>query len=740
MWKTGSYFAMLASALMMMGTLSVAQEAESRSEKKHPKIGVVLAGGGALGFAHIGVLKVLEENRVPVHCIGGTSMGAIVGGLYASGLSPQEMETFVTSVDWWDILKDATPRKDLHFRRKRNDARYLTDLELGLKGRRLVLPSGFAAGQKFSNVMQTMTVNAVGVHDFDNLNVPYRAVATDIRTGKQVVLDHGNLAVAMRASMAVPCVFTPVELEGRLLVDGMLVNNIPVDVVRDMGADVIIVVDLGGWQDTEPGRQTSGSLSQILGAAYLVMSRPSQKKQVDTADVVVQPDMEGYTPSDFHKGKPILAKGIEAAQQVVDALRKYSVSQEEYEAYLAGQRERQVRLVRISRIDVEGNRRVDERRIRARLRMTSGDVFDSDETEKDLASIYGFGDFETVMYQLDGDGEDYLLRVLCHEKPWGPQYARFGLRLESDMSGNTSWDGLLNWSLLSMNRLGGELELDAKFGTDRGLLLEWYQPLDYRGFAFLAPRIEYRNEVRGEFEGDDRVADYEVETIEAGLDLGLQFGAHAELRLGSLWYGVDASVETGDSALPTVSDSSGGFRCQFVVDRLDDAVFARSGYFLSLNGDVALEGMGGDESFERLAGVGRFYGSRGEHTVTVRVSGSTGFNNDLPEYAEFLLGGAFSLAGLADGQLRGDRVALGSLGYRYRVGKLSPSLGGGVYVIARLDAGNAWEEEEDINMDDAILGAGLGFGADTLVGPVYVGYGLAEGGFSRVYMSVGSLF
>ncbi len=740
------FFLGLALLAFFMGSRSMVVAAETPGAKKakadgqRPRIGIALGGGGALGFAHVGVLRVLEQQRVPVDCIVGTSMGSIVGGLYASGMSPDEIEDFMSQVDWWDILKDSTPRKQLHFRRKRDDARYLMDIELGLRGARLTMPSGFAAGQKFNNVMQMLTLNAIGIDDFDKLNIPYRAVATDLRTGEVVVLDQGNLATAMRASMAVPGVFTPVELDGRLLVDGGVVNNIPVDVVRAMDVDVIIAVDVGASGDKAPEEMKLETLNEIVGQTFLIVRRPSQREQVASADVAIEPDLTGFTAATFHKVAPIIAKGEAAAAVLKKRLARYAVPAEVYQVFLQKQRARRKQTLTLSSITVQGNQLVDERRIRARIQIQPGDTFAWDTLESDLAAVYGFGDFQAVTYRLIPRGEQHELAVSCQEKPWGPNYLRFGLRLESDLSGNSSWHSLLNVSRLSINRLGGELALDLEIGTDRGLFVEWYQPLDYEGFTFLAPRFEYRNEEHGEYRGNERIADYAVESIEVGLDAGLQFGSHAELRLGPRWYNIDASVDTGATDLPEINDDVGGFRGQVILDRLDDVVFARNGHYLAVIGDFVPGSLGANDPFEQLTLDGRWYGSIDDHTAIALASGSTGFNNDLPDYAEFQMGGAFSLTGLADGQMRGDHSALGSLGYRYRLGMLPPSLGEGIYVLTRIEAGLVWDKGENLDPRDARIGTAIALGADTALGPAFLGYGIADGGASRAYISLGTLF
>ncbi|TNF84970.1 MAG: patatin, partial [Acidobacteria bacterium] len=295
-----------------------------------PKIGLALAGGGAKGVAHVGVLQVLEELNVPIDYIAGTSMGAIIAGLYASGLSPDEMEEVLLEIDWIDTLEDETQRKDLAFRRKEEQRRYAMNLQLGIKKSGIVWPTGLKTGQKLYFMLQSLTLPVADVEDFDRLPTPFRAVATDIHTGEAVVLSHGNLATAMRASMAIPTVFTPVSLDGRLLVDGGLSNNVPVDVVSAMGADVVIAVDVGA---PLTDRQVE-SMIQVYQQTMRFLTRRNMEPQLAAADLVITPPgVAQYGTLQFGASKKFLATGVEGARENEEALRRWAVSPEEYQRH-----------------------------------------------------------------------------------------------------------------------------------------------------------------------------------------------------------------------------------------------------------------------------------------------------------------------------------------------------------------------------------------------------------------------
>jgi len=275
--------------------LFIAVVAEAR-----PKIGLALGGGGARGAAHVGVLRVLEEMHVPVDYVAGTSMGAVVGGLYASGMSPDEIESALTQIDWNDTLTDRTQYKDLPFRRKEDENRYLTSFEAGLRGRRLTLPSGLQSAQKVRFLLQSNLIDVAHIHDFSELPIPFKAVAADIETGEAVVLDHGDLSEAIRASMSIPGVFSPIEIDGRMLVDGGIADNVPVDVVRAMGADVVIAVDVGG---PLLKREQMGSMFAVTSQVLTILTRRNADLQLKDATIVLAPDVSRYGAMAFSEGQ-----------------------------------------------------------------------------------------------------------------------------------------------------------------------------------------------------------------------------------------------------------------------------------------------------------------------------------------------------------------------------------------------------------------------------------------------------
>lgn len=722
--------------MVWMAALALAGAGRVEGETNRPRVGLVLGGGGALGFAHVGVLRVIEDLRIPIDYIGGTSMGSIIAGLYAAGLSPDEMEDFLRGIDWDEVMSDETPRRELFFRRKIEDQRYLFEMGLNWNGPKF--GTGMAAGQKFNNLMQYITLRSASVTNFDQLPIPYRAVATDLLTGRPYVIDHGNLATAMRASMAVPGVFTPVELDGNLLVDGGVVDNLPVDAVKAMGADVIIAVDVGSASDTVDPKKLR-SLGGILGRTYAIAQRPNSLEQYARADIGLQPALADFTASQFDRVEELIPRGEIAAREKAGELAKLGVGEEAYAGFLGRQRRAQPAPPRIGEVAVTGQSRVSEQMIRGRILSRPGELFDSEAMRDDLMRIYGVGEFEQVLFRLDPleDGSARL-KYDVRERSWGPLYLAYGIRLRSDFENDADWAMLLNVTRRSLNALGGEWRNEAELGSSQAVLSEFYQPLDHGGFFFVAPTVDYRSDREQLYQDGDHIADYDLQRIEGRLDLGVQVRHYAELRAGPIRGSGRAEVATGAADLPEVDEEYAGWGVSLVVDRLDRTLFAREGYFVGIDGLFARESMGGEREFDKVSGKAVKQHSFGDHTVNLTMQGGTSLGDELPGYAQFTLGGPFSFAGLAEDQFRGSYLGLMSLGYRYRLAQLPSQLGRAVYALTRFDTGNVWEDEVDTG--DLRYGGAVGVGADTSFGPLYLAYGRADEGYGRFYFSLGTVF
>jgi NTE family protein len=717
---------------LAMAALALPATLFAREPNEPQGIGLVLGGGGALGFAHIGVLRVLEENRIPISYIAGTSMGSIIGGLYAAGMSPDEMEAFLARLDWDEVMSDATPRRDLYFRMKRDDQRYLFGMGLNFDGPKM--GTGFAAGQKFNNLMRYVTLRVEGIEDFDQLPIPYRAVATDLVSGKAHILSSGVLQKAMRASMAVPGVFTAVEIDGHLLVDGGVVMNMPVDVARGMGAKVVIAVDVCSNDDTvDPA--ALNSMGGVLGRTYIIAQRPDQIRAYDSADIGIRPDLPGLSAADFHRVAEFIAPGEAAARAQAEKLKAYSLSEGDYARWLAKQRRPQPAAAKITSVTVSGTGRVNPKIVEKRIFSAPGETISEKKLWNDLMRVYGIGEFEQVLFSMDPEGK---LDFNVTEKAWGPLYLSFGMRMQTDFESDDEWAMLLNLTRRSLNPLGAEWRNDFEFGSLLKAESEFYQPLDARGVFFVAPKLGYHEQTENVYLEGTHVADYRVRRTEGHMDFGVQFRKYAEFRVGPFWGQGKADIEVGDPALPDFDENYAGFGTRLSLDRLDRTLFAREGSFAQIEGLFNREELGSDRDFDKLSVLLLKHQSFGEHTFTTTVNAGDALGSDLPGYAQFTLGGPESFAGLASGQFRGSSLGVASLGHRYRIKELPPQLGRGLYTLLRFDAGNVWESDADYG--DLRYGGMMGLAADTAFGPLYLVYGQADGGYSGVYLSLGTSF
>jgi NTE family protein len=445
---------------------------------KRPVVGLVLSGGGARGAAHLGVLKVLEELHVPVDIVTGTSMGALIGGLYAYGYSPPEMEKRVADVDWDDIFVDRPARSQLNYRRKEDDYGFLIKLEAGVKDWRFVLPTGLIQGQKLDLMLKSLTATAP--KHFDDLPIRYRAVAADIDTGEAVVLGEGNLATAMRASLSIPGIFAPVEWDGRLLVDGGFANNVPVKLARELGADVLIVVDLSGAQ--VPRAELSSPLSilnQTLGFQVL-RNTAEQLGALGPNDVLIEPDTKQYSTMDFKSYADIIARGVAAARSTSSQLRPLSLTEAAYKAHQAALKQGVTTPPRIDDIVIDNKSRLGSDVVRSFVEAKPGEPLDVPRLERDMTRLYGLNIFKSVDYELEPGAEETHLVVKTEEKDWGPSYVRFGINLESDLEGSSKFNVATSYTRTPINASGAEWRTQLQVGYDQGLSTELYQPLDNR--------------------------------------------------------------------------------------------------------------------------------------------------------------------------------------------------------------------------------------------------------------------
>jgi NTE family protein len=739
-WKMKSYIAVFAMALVLALANSVEVSAQQASSQARPKIGLVLAGGGAKGAAHVGVIKVLEELGVPIDYIAGTSMGAIVGGLYASGMSADQLADAVRSIDWNDIFNDKPARENRDFRRKLDDEGFLTKYKFGFKDGKFQLPRGVVDGQKLNLALRSLAIRAVGIQDFDKLPIPFRAVAADIETGESVVLGSGDLGTAMRASMAVSAVFPPVEIDGRLLVDGGLTNNLPMDVARQMGADILIVVN---FPSPLKKRKDLNSAASILFQSLDLLIKQNSRIQLKTLrpeDVYIEPKLGDIGAGSFDRAADAIPLGEQAARLLSSRLKKLARPRSALRLSAVGPRSQEAKPITVDYIRIENKSRLSDDLITSRLRLRPGDRLDFKELEQDLANIFGLNYFETVDYRIvKKDGKTGIV-VIATEKSAGLDSFRFGLNLENNFDGDSAYNVSVRYQKEGLNELGGELILEAIAGEKLGASAAFLQPLDPATRYFITPNISFLERDVPTFVNGSRVAEFRVSTLIAGLSVARQLANWGAISLG---VDVGHGWEDVNIGAPSVKDDDYGIGEIFArlnVDTLDNLFFPHTGEKAKVEFRRSTDALGGDESFSRVNLQLLVARTWGRNTLLVSANGGATFDGAAPTHSLFNLGGLFNLSGFETDELSGENYALGSiLGYR-NIGARSGMFNFPVYLGASLEAGNVWDETGDMGLNDLILAGTAFIGVDTPLGPVYLAYGHAEGGNQSVYLFLGQTF
>jgi NTE family protein len=701
-----------------------------------PKIGLALSGGGARGAAHIGVLKVLEEHRVPVDFIAGTSMGALVGGLYASGLSPAQLDSVVSETDWTDAFADNIPRGDRSFRRKRDDDLYLVKHKPGLRGGRLLFPSGILDGHRVDLLLKRLSLPIVTVRDFDLLSIPYRAVAADIVTGEAVVLDHGDLALAMRASMSIPAAFAPREIDGRLLVDGGIVNNFPIDVVRRMGADVIIAVDIA----TPPmGREQLSAVPAISTQLATLASEQNKKRQIASlagSDVFIRPDLGSITVASFERAAEAVATGERAAREALPALERLTLSPEEYSAYQAA---RAARVASAAPPILGAERIVNQSRltdqvIAARLQTPIGCPVDAGQLEMELNQIYGLELFESVYYDVVPGPHGNVLTVTARERAWGPNYLQGGVAAFEDFE-HPNFNVALAYSRTAVNRLNGEWRTGLQVGQEPAAWTEFYQPLDAGLRKFVDLELLAGERAMNVFDRRGRkLSELGIRHYGVTLAGGREIGTWGELRAGVVRESGSIRVLVADPGFPVGRYDMGEAFAQLFIDKLDEIVFPHRGESLRARLSAGLDALGSTVTYRQANVEASVAATRGHWTGVLGGESGTTLHGNAPLERRFSLGGLGRLSGLEQDELIGQHeLLLRALLYRRVVDfQLLP-----VYAGISAEYGNVFQSRSAIGLKDGIAAGSVFLGADTLIGPLCLAYGRAEGDRGNYYLTLG---
>ena len=720
--------------------LATAVFAEPVVEAEHERVGLVLSGGAARGLAHIGVLKALEEQGVEIDAIAGTSMGAVVGGLYAAGYSVAELERLATQLDWQQALSDAPPRADIPFRRKQDDRDFLVKQKLSFRDDgSLGLPLGVLQGQNLAVLLEKLFARAGGENDFDQLPIPFRAVAADISTGEAVVFAQGHLALAVRASMSIPAVLTPVELDGRLLVDGGIANNIPVDIARQMGVNRVIVVDIGSPLASTESLQT---VFNILNQSVALLTRRNSEAQLSTLheqDILVQPALAGFGVTDFARAQDMMDAGYRATHALQWRFAGLAQPVQE-QSRLPSNRKKVKQTPLITSVHIENTSKVGDEVVRYYIRQTIGEPLNIEQLQKDIGTLYGLEYFDRVEYRLRPEQAGHALLIKATDKRTGTDYLRLGLNLSDDLRGDSVFNLGASFRMNGLNRLGAEWLSRIQLGDHQELYTEFYQPLDIGSRYFVSPWLQGEVSNIKFMEGSNPIAEYRLQRFRYGLNVGRQISTNAEIRfgVGSGWG--DADVRVGERDLPDFSFKEGYYQLQYAFDSLDDVDFPRTGEELRVSVLQHAPELGSDERYRQWQLELNKPLSWGANTWIVGGRYARTLDAKEAVISSYQIGGAQQLSGYRENALAGQNVSLGRLIYYRRLTpKRAFTLGLPVYAGASLERGRVWNQ---INAVDSgyINALSVFVAVDTPLGPLNLSYGVNDDDESALYLNLGRSF
>jgi NTE family protein len=726
-------------ALMVACAVSLAPAASAApTPSGRPRVCLVLAGGGARGTAHIGVIKVLDELRIPVDCIAGTSIGALVGAAYATGISGAEMEKIVSGLEAEQLFVDRPQRSEIPIRIKLDEQRNYIGPEFGLRGATLLVSKGLVAGEQLETTMRRL-IRSSDVVRFDDLPIPFRAVATDLVSGEPVVLSEGELSQAVRASLSVPIALAPVRLDGRVLVDGALSDNLPLDVAQTMGADVSIVVDLGSPPVSEEELGTLLGVSRRIIDISLERADKRMLERLGPDDILIQPELGNFSSADFSHWTVPISLGEAAAQKVRSQLARLSLAPDEYAALVARrQAALKVDSRAIGEVRLAPFKRVNPDVVRAEITTREGQQPDPVKMETDVVRLYASADFERVGYGLLDDSGRRVVSFDAVEKSWGPNFVKFGLEGAYDLRGESRFEALGAYRRTWLDSLGAEWRTDLHLGRQDRLSNELYQPLDIDRIFFVAPYAEVDRYIEDVFANGQHAARYVVHEGLTGVDVGSRVGRAAELRTGLEIGRVQQRLDEGPLSLSPGPQrvGVGGWHVRLRADEVDRVVAPRSGFQASAGMFASRVALGGESSYSRWDSSGSVATSLGDSTLDLGATFKGRFGSgDLPRYDAFQWGGFLQQSGYRIGSLDGQSLQFARAIYRYKLTPL-PFLHA-LYAGLSLEAGRLGRPIAAGQPAGTMKSASVFFLLDSPLGPLYLAYGRARDNSSSLYLYVG---
>ncbi len=718
------------------------QRAPRQVRGSRPAIGVAFGGGSARGLAHVGVIRWFEEHRIPIDLSAGTSMGGLIGGAFASGMDASEIDMMLDSINW-DEMFGTTAFEYKNIRRKEDARDYPSRLEFGLK-RGLVAPPALNNGEQVELLLARITAAWYDIDSFDQLATPFRCVAFDLVSATEVVLDRGSLAQALRATMSLPLIFPPVEVDGRVLVDGGTVNNVPANVVRAMGADRVVAINVGDLNDRESLAYT---FTGLAGATLDAMMRASTRAALDSADVLINVPLTQYASLDWRRSDDLSREGYNAAEAMRDQLLPFAVSQEEYDQWRADRRSRRrSQLPRPTFLRLEGFDVADTRRLTAIFSGHLNTDLDMPRLSEELGAVIGLDRYEAVNWRLVDDAGATGLLIVGRPKPFAPPFMMLGLNLENTTSNDFQITLTARYLTYGLPTSGSEIRIDGTLGSNPGAAVELYQPIASSPL-FVAASAGVFNRTERSLAEDRIVAQYSVTTSRLQFDAGANLGRRSDVRLGIYTGPLDATVEVGDPGLPELNGQESGAILRWRYDDQDSPVVPSRGLAADMRLQRIAEGPDGVLNGQTIPLDGRVTQFEARATQFWRVGElnrvfvggglGTSFDGTALPTNVFTVGGPLKLGGYRPGEVRGQEYYSTTAGYLRQVGRLPDFMGGPVFAGGWLDQADAFDRWSDAAWR---VNPGVGIVMDTLIGPVMVAGSAGFDGRWRTYFGVGRIF
>jgi NTE family protein len=714
--------------------------ADEHSAGDRPRIGLVLGGGGAKGAAHIGVLRVLDELRIPIACVAGTSMGALVGGTFASGMPVAEIERITTGIDWSRTVGGKGLRDSMPIERKLEGISYTNNIELGIRNGGIVLPGGLLKTQDIEDLIRDLVNSAQFQRDFDYLPIPFRAVATDMVSGEMVVLGSGDLSVAMRASMSVPGAFSPVIRGDEVLADGGMVRNIPIDIARELCADVVIAI---WFSEPQPTAAELDSVLALVTRSMDVMIQANERIQIGSLtpdDIGIEVAMGDIGSGDFQRVEDAIVLGRAAAEAHISELSRFSIPQADYLAWRDSMTTAAAKRVRLAEVRVEGLKHVSPEYVEAHLaNLQAGADVDSRQIKADTDRVYALGDFERIEHRLKGTPDNRVIEVAPIEKSWGPNFLRFDLGLSAEDSGELLAILRADHTRTWIGDRGARWRNSLQLGRQTLLSTEFYQPLNFAQDFFVRPAIRYENNLQGVYLGNEQVARYFIKDFYGELAFGANMGTRAQIVTGLQFGEMAAQIDIGPPILPEQDwERDTNFFLTLAYDTRDNIGLPTRGSLINLRYVHSDSWLGGEQNYDLAEGVltKSFPSWRGD-SMSLIIGGGARLAGVIPAARDFRLGGIRSFPGLRFDQLRGTNYWFAGTSYLWKLADIQPLLGQALYAGLRLQAGRMTGREELFLNPDTLYGISGSLNGRTPVGPFILSLGYVNDGSLELQFTIG---